>query len=150
MQDFNKEFVLRTKAIIENKEIEKATEYDVTLLLNCLFGLISVATEATESNETDFIDACVRKLYEMNVVQKAVNDEKTFRALKNALSHIHIEPNNANNEIKHVIFGDKYSRKEADFHTELKFTVEQLRAYALFVADLHLARRNNLLHKNKI
>jgi len=147
MQNFSKDFVIRTKEIIENNEITKANKNDVTLLLNCLLGLISVATETTKSSETDFIAACVRKLDEMNVVQKYKNDDKTFRALKNALSHVHIEPGNVDGKIEHVIFGDKYSRKESSFHTELKFTVEQLREYALFVADLHLEREKTRFNK---
>ena len=43
MHNFDKDFVKRTKNIIEN--ISKSTEYDVTLLLNCLLALVTLPLE---------------------------------------------------------------------------------------------------------
>ena len=140
MKDFSKEFVLRTKAIIESKETAKATEYEVTLLLNCLLGLIVVATEATELSETDFIDECVRKLKSMGVILKSENDKKTFRALKNALSHTHIKIGNENGVITKIQFEDKLNGVS---HTKLEFSVKQLEDFALFVANQHLNRKKS-------
>lgn len=48
---FDKEFVERTKCIVQTQCNGKFT-YDVTLLLNCLLGLVSLPTERTGSNNT--------------------------------------------------------------------------------------------------
>lgn len=55
---FDKEFVERTKCIVQTQCNGKFT-YDVTLLLNCLLGLVSLPTERTGSNNT---------LFKMNVL----------------------------------------------------------------------------------
>ena len=146
MKNFEKDFVERTKSIIENQRVQQDEKYEVTLLLNCLLGLISVAVENTDlmdSNETPFMKTCVEKLDEMGVLTKTTDEKKTFRAIKNALSHVHIELGNYEGKINKVTFGDKRDRNAKDYHTILEFTVKQLREYALFIADLHLERCDN-------
>lgn len=75
----------------------------------------------------------------MDVIIKETDEDKTFRTIKNAVSHMHIEPVNHDQKISGVIIRDKRPGAQ-EFHTELLFSTEQLKEYALFVADLHLQR----------
>ena len=137
IKKFDKEFVERTKRIIE--ATPQDYNYEVTLLLNCLNGLISLPTERTKNRNPSFKESCVKKLKQMGVISRETNDDKTFRALKNAVSHMYIEPVNQDQKICGVIFKDKLKGAE-EFHTELSFSVAELREYALFVANQHLQR----------
>ena len=47
--DFDREFVERTKKMIEYSSVIKS-EYDVTLLVNCMLALIALPTERTGNN----------------------------------------------------------------------------------------------------
>ncbi len=138
MRNFNKEFVERTKSIIQTK-CNDDFSYDVTLLLNCLTGLVSLPTERTKSNELSFKTICTNKLNSMGVVIINTDDDKTFRTVKNAVSHMHINVDNKAGKIDTITLFDQTGRG-TPIHTKLKFTVEQLKEFALFVADKHLER----------
>ena len=141
MKNFNKEFVERTKEIVVNM-CHDDFEYDVTLLLNCLLGLVSLPTEKTSQDDIQFQTDCIRKLRDMGVIVKpTIDDKKIFRTVKNALSHVYIEPCNERGNIEHIILKDRKDRN-SDAHTELKFSVEDLKEFALYVADKHLDRYN--------
>lgn len=140
---FDKEFVERTKYIVQTQCKDEFT-YDVTLLLNCLLGLVSLPTERTKPNSTLFKNECVNKLKSMGVIINSTDDDKTFRTVKNALSHMNIAPQNKDGVVDSIIIRDRQNRN-SPVHTELHFTVPQLREFALFVADKHLER---LLNKN--
>lgn len=136
MQKFEKEYVQRTKIIIE--KMPQDFKYEVTLLLNCLNGLISLPTERTPNGDS-FSQNCIDKLKEMHVIIKETSEEQTFRTIRNAIAHANIEPENQDAVIHSVILRDK-KPKSSQYHTKLRFTVEQLKEYALFVADQHLQR----------
>lgn len=148
MKEFDRDFVERTKWIVQNVKCQ----YEVTLLLNCMLGLVNLPTERsknkTASNDSnDFRDACVQKLNELGVIKKRTDDEKTFRAVRNAVSHLHIDPSdqcqsNRCNSIKKIILSDIENGKSSP-HTILEFSIEQLKDFALFVADKHLERLNS-------
>ena len=135
---FDKEFVERTKFIVQTQCNGKFT-YDVTLLLNCLLGLVSLPTERTGSNNTLFKNECVNKLKSMGVIINSIDDDKTFRAVRNAVSHMNIAPKNKDGVVDSIIIRDRCTRN-SPVHTELHFTVSQLKEFALFVADKHLER----------
>lgn len=136
MKDFNIEFVKRTKEIIELTE-KYYFKYEVTLLINCLTGLISLPTEKTGNKKIDqkFQDTCVNKLDKMDVIVYSKDNKKIFRCIKNALSHIRIEIMNENKQIAKIEFKDQW---KDDVHTILLFTVDKLREYALFMADTYI------------
>ncbi len=139
MKDFKKDFVLRTKKLITDL-CDDEFEYNVTLLLNCLMGLICLPVEETDKKDHIFVPNCVQKLKEMYVLGKNNNDDwQIFRSLKNAMSHMHVEVKSCEGCIRHIGLWDKYP-KASENHTELLFTIEQLREYALYVADEHLKR----------
>ena len=135
---FDKEFVERTKYIVET-QCKDEFRYDVTLLLNCLLGLVSLPTERTDTTDTSFQNECVNKLQSMGVIKHSTNDAKTFRTVKNALSHMYIVPQNKAGIVDSIIIRDCQSRN-SPVHTELQFTIPQLKEFALFVADKHLDR----------
>ena len=138
IQYFDKEFVERTKIIVQT-QCKDDFKYDVTLLLNCLLGLVSLPTERTSHNQSLFKQDCVNKLKNMGVIINYTNDDKTFRTVKNALSHMNIQTQNSDGVVETIIIRDRKDKK-APFHTELRFTVMQLKEFALFVADKHLDR----------
>lgn len=140
MKNFDKEFVERTKEIVQN-HCKEQFEYNVTLLLNCLLGLVSLPTERTKPGEVSFQKECVEKLKAMNVVVSDTDDKKTFRCVKNALSHMYIDPYNHNGKIEEIVLEDRVRKGVAE-HTKLVFSVKQLKEFAIFVADKHLDRMN--------
>ena len=141
IKHFDKEFVERTKMIVQTK-CRDDFEYDVTLLLNCMLGLVSLPTERTKPGQSSFKQECVNKLKNMGVIVSSTDDDKTFRTVKNALSHMNIAPQNKDGVIDSIIIKDRRDRNSR-FHTELHFTVPQLKEFALFVADKHLERYAN-------
>ena len=102
IKHFDKEFVERTKFIIQT-QCKDDFEYDVTLLLNCMLGLVSLPIERTNSYQLSFKQACVNKLKNMGVIVRDTDDDKTFRAVKNALSHMNIAPQNKDGVIDSII-----------------------------------------------
>ena len=145
MKEFDRDFVERTKWIIENVKCP----YEVTLLLNCMLGLVNLPIEQTGNNDGDeaFKSACVQKLDKMGVViKKNINKDKVFRSPKNAVSHLHICPTSMGDSIEKIILSDMLE-KNAQPHTQLEFTVDQLREFAQFVADKHLERLDGAHNK---
>lgn len=147
IKHFDKEFVERTKTIVQT-QCKDDFEYDVTLLLNCMLGLVSIPTERTNPGQNSFRQECVNKLKNMGVIVSSTDDDKTFRTVKNALSHMNIAPQNKDGVIDSIIIKDRRDRS-SPFHTELQFTVPQLREFALFVADKHLGRYTNKTSSKK-
>ena len=147
IKHFDKEFVERTKIIVQT-QCKDDFEYDVTLLLNCMLGLVSLPTERTKPGQNSFKQECVNKLKNMGVIISSTDDDKTFRTAKNALSHMNIAPQNKDGVIDFIIIKDRRDRN-SQFHTELHFTVPQLKEFALFVADKHLERYANKTSSKK-
>ena len=141
IKNFDKEFVERTKKIIENSLIVK-NEYDITLLINCMLALVVLPIEKTSESNKKFQDEITNKLKEMDVVKKSTNEGSLFRAIKNALSHLHIEIKNKNGIIYKIIFRDKKHNK-SECHTMLEFDTTQLKEFAVYVANQHLERLSN-------
>lgn len=142
---FDKEFVERTKEIVQT-QCKENFEYDVTLLLNCLLGLVSLPTERTPRCDSSFKQECVNKLKNMGVITTSTDDDLTFRSLKNALSHMNVSPQNANGVVNSIRVWD-HKAGRFPIHTELCFTVPQLKEFALFVADKHLERMKKATHR---
>ncbi|MGN1305856.1 MAG: HEPN family nuclease, partial [Oscillospiraceae bacterium] len=134
---FEKDFVERTIKIIN--DLYDPYENNVTLLINCLIGLISYATEQTPNDDEQFKKAYLLKLNKLGVIKEATDDEKTFRTIKNALSHMYVETHSQEHEITQICLKDK-KPNSSEYHTIIEFKVEQLKDFALFVADEHLKR----------
>lgn len=145
MKEFDREFVERTKWIIQNVNCQ----FEVTLLLNCMLGLVNLPTVRTGKSKNEFQTKCIQKMHDMGVLTDDVENidhDKTFRAVRNAVSHLHICPTSMGDSIEKIILSDMKGENEPP-HTQLEFTVDQLREFALFVADKHLERLGNLQRK---
>ena len=138
MPRFRRDFVVRTKEILENAGNEDF-EYDVTLLINCLQGLICLPIESNK-NEKAFSEICVDKLRKLDVIEKECTDDKLYKRVRNEVAHMHIDPCNENGYINKIVLRDKKPGKGREYHTILSFTVPQLKEFALFVADEYLKR----------
>ena len=136
--NFDKEFVERTKEIIEQSQ---CFEHKITLLLNCMLALVNLPTERTGKNDESFKSDIIQKIKSMQVIDPEVSttDDKLFKGVRNALSHMHINIENKNGIIDEIILCDKYP-KATTYHTKLKFNTQQLKEFAIFVADKHLER----------
>lgn len=149
--DFKTDFVKRTIKIWE--ELSNKTEYEVTLLINCLFGLIVIPTEHNKIF-TDKEKPNEYKKYFIEQLKKYASfwpekpdDNRLVNCMKNALSHLNIdtEPDPENGKIKYVKFKDRdFYNNETEFHTEIKFPVDSLKIFARNIADYFL---ENCIHK---
>ena len=165
MKNFNKEFVERTRDILKrNYEIEK---YEVTLLLNCLLGLVSFPIELLKDNGNrkakKFQEDCVNKLKELidrNEDYLNPEEDLTFRNIRNSIAHIGMEPHSHEKEIEKIMFisKDKITNKNLEkynvqkyqiikvsnkeYAITLKFyiSVKNLYVFAKYVADEYLER----------
>ena len=104
MKKFDRDFVERTKWIIQNVKCP----FEVTLLLNCMLGLVNLPTERAKNaeNSGDFQDACAQKLEERNVIKKKADRGRLFRSPRNAVSHLYICPTSIGDSIEKIILSD--------------------------------------------
>lgn len=131
LKELKREFVERTVELIKSN-ID--TNYEVTMLTNCLYGLVTIPTESTTASTGLSIDVVNDKLKSLATIKKHGTSEQLFRALKNSLSHMHFQFKNADGEIVGVCFWDQKDKK-ASTHTEFYMTIDALREYALFIAE---------------
>ena len=159
MHNFDKDFVKRTKNIIEN--ISKSTEYDVTLLLNCLLALVTLPLEQkkvdkynkSDKEAIEFQKKCINKIDELrNIVNNEifdVNNNYVINHIRNAIAHLHIklEDSSYNNVIENVILidaDDKTSYNSQKYNFLINISVKNLKEFAFFVADEYLQKFFNI------
>lgn len=140
--NFNKEFVERTKDVLERNYGNE--EYEVTLLLNCLLGLVSFPIELLKDKSNkeakEFQTDCVRKLEELidkNEDYKNPNKYFTFRNIRNSIAHIGIEPLPYKNKIGKIIF---ISKDKLTITLKFCISVDNLYVFAKYVAEEYLKR----------
>ncbi len=147
MKKFNKGFVKRTSEILN--EYEPITEYNVTLLLNCLIGLIVFPIEELKDEHdkitNQFKSDCVNKLKELSgdtfkVTPNSVDDDKIFRNIRNSVAHINVELKSKENIIDKVIFINKQKGRKGDTTLEYALSVSDLKKFALYIATEYLNR----------
>ena len=141
--NFKKEFVERTMDIIDN--CSHATDYEVTLLLNCLLGLVTLPIENEKNNDTNesqiFKDICVNKLDELSSSFKVKDGEEKniFRNIRNAIAHLNIKIENSpyKNKIDSVTL---INYKDKTITLEFTIKVDKLKEFAKFVANEYINR----------
>lgn len=142
MRKFEKDFVERTIEVIEQYEKRK-DDHEVTFLLNCLMGLVSFPIENKKDEKSqlskDFRKKCVEKFYEIDgeiIIGNDLDVDYFFRKIRNAICHFNIElEENPYGDIANITLWNIYNKKK-DF--EIKFSVEQLRDFAKFIAEQYL------------
>ena len=161
--EFKRDFVFRTYEIF--KSTEPWCEYDVTLLLNCLLGLLTCPTEtikkrlksetvsdAERDRDKAFLDACYQQFircqfFETDRIGKKDNhrpepDDAFYllTSLRNSIAHMHIFQDKDEDPIKHIRLQDISPSKSnpTKYHFQKTFAVDELRAFGQFVARRYL------------
>ncbi|MFY0482278.1 HEPN family nuclease [Flavobacterium sp. PLA-1-15] len=156
---FDVEFITRTKKVIS---AYKGT-YNITLLLNCLLGLIVLPSEYYNRRAKTFFNTEIANIPELNGLlnngtfnptkrkkDQWVQDKHTFKNLikkvRNAVSHQQIQCVGNNGKWESVTLQDINSFNQNNIELEVTWTTKELRKFALFVADTYL----NEIEKEKI
>ncbi len=98
--EFEIDFVKRTIEIWE--KLSNKTEYEVTLLINCLFGLIVIPTEHNYVFEDyeKYKEFFIKQLKQYaSFWPEEPDDDRLVRCMKNALSHLNIVTESENRKI---------------------------------------------------
>ncbi len=147
-EDFDLEFIDRTKKIIENYE----GDYNVTLLLNCLLGLIVLPSEFYKRKSMKFFEDDINNypvlrnlivgLYFQPTKRRKkgfVDDDKTLKnfikKIRNGISHQQIWSEGTKDKWTRVIIRDFNVYNNDNLELEVKWTIKQLRTFALFIAN---------------
>lgn len=146
MKDFKKDFVNRTIDILNRCETN--TEYNVTLLLNCLMGLIVQPIEDKKRQKNQDImqykSDCVNKLKELsgNTFEASLNsmDDEIFRNIRNSIAHLNVELGCFKGTINKVSFSNKKNGNVGKETLKYTLSVNDLKEFALFVATEYLNR----------
>ena len=139
MKKFEKDFVERTLNIIENSPT--LSDYDVTLLLNCLLSLIVLPVESEKGNYSlkadEYKHNCVKKLCELTDLNiNKIQYDKVFVYIRNSIAHLNIKILNNNNIIEKVSFTDYSISGKKIFHFTI--SVGDLKILAKYIAINYL------------
>lgn len=162
---FDVEFITRTKKLIS---AYKGT-YNITLLLNCLSGLIVLPSEYYNRRAKTFFSTEIADIPELNGLlnngifnptkrknNQWVQDKHTFKNLikkvRNAVSHQQILCVGNNGKWESVTLKDINFFNNNNIELEVTWTTKELRKFALFVANSYLneieKEKNNAAAKN--
>lgn len=156
---FDIEFIRRTKKVISGY---KGT-YNITLLLNCLLGLIVLPSEHYNRRKKTFFSIEIKKIPELNGLlnngifnptkrknNEWVKDKHTFKnfikKVRNAVSHQQIECVGNNGKWESVTLRDINSFNQNNIELEVTWTTKELKKFALFVADSYLNEIEKVNH----
>lgn len=141
-EKFQYDFVFRTRQIVQDIPADYC--YDVTLLLNCLLGLIAYPIEIKKvdsmrnKNTRQFIYSCVAKARSLGTdIDTTRDDKKFFTALRDAIAHGYITPCAAGSKVSRITLQDRPSAS-SDFDFAITFTIPALKELALYIADQYL------------
>lgn len=142
MKNFNKEFVERTKEILEKYYDNEKDE--VTLLLNCLSALVSLPIEREKDEDSveaqEFQEDCVKMMKQLIKKPYTNKDEGNFfRNIRNSVAHLNIklEPNNG--IIESVTLWSRNSNT-GKIVLKINISVNNLKRFAEYVAQEYLDR----------
>jgi hypothetical protein len=154
---FDVEFIDRTRNILATYR----GEHDVTLLMNCLLGLIIVAYERYEKSRHIFFDVPIKNIKELEEITLSKGfyfkpkkwkrkgstalEEKTLRVLikkfRNGIAHQNVEPKNLCGRWVGVHVWNEFDRVR---DMEVELTVEQLKTFAILVSDIYLKNTHGI------
>ena len=142
MINFNRDFVIRTRKILEKYSDKE--ENEVTFLLNCLLALVClpIEREKNEFNEESeiFREICINKLIELKNEKPYTNNDSShfFENIRNAIAHLNVKFIKGENPIKNIILYDINDKGK----TNLKFsiTICNLKKFAIYIADEYVER----------
>lgn len=152
LNKFEIEFVERTRDFLK----EYSGEYDMSIIINCTLGLIFMPNEKIpKANSTSFWDTEIDKIpnlpsFQLHIFkpikrikkQKIVFYPKTLKVLlkkiRNGLAHQRIQPINENGKFTGVVIRNYFNQGKYDQDLEISFSQQELKDFALFVADEYL------------
>jgi hypothetical protein len=137
------EFITRTRKII-NDYNKRKNGYKLTLLLNCLVGLIILPDQRTEYGKPPLWEIEIDQIpifQNAKISPKWSNNnkhtlEQFIRKLRNGIAHQNIEPINRNNHFVGVKIWNVNQQNIID--CEVKFDRHTLHEFASFIADQYL------------
>jgi len=141
--DFSKDFVKRTKENMECIEQTMKPKYETTCLINMCLGLIAVPDQflchsSRKGADEIFTNISDFGLCDSNIIRirgdKSV--ENVLHHLRNGLMHGHIEQQ-IDDRKQIVGLRIKDVDKKGYAHTVIELSVEQLRKFALAIADAY-------------
>ena len=144
-QEFD--FIKRTKKIIEqyqNFQIEKEESFEVTLLLNCLVGLIIIPKQHWfDSLPTEIVSQKEWGINQDNILFIKEPELKTVkniaRHIRNSISHYNfIAFDNSANEINSIMFRDFMDDKKEEKTFEADISIEGLRLFTTNLTNIFL------------
>lgn len=154
VSDYNAEFPIRTLRLVETFQ-SKNVDYtlNVTLLMNCLLGLIVVAVENSDRRQliTGNLDDEFLDLLPDTIELKVGNQElkehpksvlktrgklSTLRKIRNSIAHQHVQPHNHGDNWIGVTLWNLTPQNTIDFRLEL--STAQLKALATYIAHQYL------------
>ncbi len=131
IKDVEKEFFRRTFELV--RTWKKQTPYEVTFLINCLYGIIIVAQtnfyKSLNFNLSNNIKGIIYKKNGIEIEIKKIDLQSLLTVFRNSLSHYgdqRIGYNNGENNIKltndginieKIIFNNKNARVELEFQS---------------------------------
>jgi hypothetical protein len=156
-EKFDLEFIERTKKIIE----EYNGLYEITLLLNCLLGLIVLPSEYYTRKSRSFFEIELNQFDELKGLLddaifnptkrnkgKWIADNKNLKTLikkvRNGVSHQQIECIGNDGIWQSVIIKDINKSNKNNVELHVCWTTNQIKAFALFVANSYLIQSSNL------
>ena len=141
MKRFDKEFIERTLEVLER--LSPKTEYEVTLLLNCLLALVTLPIEREkESDLLKFQSHCNDKLRELKNERLYIDETRDenifFRNIRNSIAHLYIEleESSIKNQIDGVVLRNYTIAGKCNF--QISLSIENLNKFAKFVAKEYL------------
>lgn len=139
---FRYDFVFRTRQIVQDIPADYC--YDVTLLLNCLLGLMAYPIEVKKAdvdgddNALKFTSSCVKKARDLGTDIKTERDDvKFFTALRDAIAHGYITPHPSGSKVSSITLQDRPLNSSV-FDFKITFTIPALKELALYIADQYL------------
>jgi hypothetical protein len=160
MNNFDIDFVRNTKEVL----VEYGGKYDVSNLLNCTLGLIILPYERVKATNQPFWETKIDRFkdlppFELRCFKPIKGRNRKTRTLeyypetlefllkkiRNGLAHQNIEPVAESKIFKGVIIRNYYGEApHRVMDLEVEFSKEQLKGFALFIAEQYL--RLSALH----
>lgn len=158
---FDTHFIERTRKIIDGYK----GAYNITLLLNCLLGLIVLPSEFYKRQARTFFEKEIADIPELNDIIQGITfnptkriggkqwtaDKKNLRNLikkvRNGVSHQQIECVDNNGNWDRVLIRDFNMHNNNNLELEVSWTPKQLKQFAIFVADSYKTEIDKILAK---
>lgn len=150
---FDIEFILRTQKLIK----EYKGTYNITLLLNCLLGLIVLPTEFYNKKSRTFFTKPLTDYKEIEGLIKAISfnptkrnrkakgfipDEKNLnvftKKIRNGIAHQQIECIDSKGKWVSVTIRDFNKFNNDNLELEVTWTIKQLKEFSLFISDKYI------------